>query len=179
MKNKSDNTASDNTADNSNKTAEPKKQEQSQFGMKWYKVIINFSAYAAAVISGINVIVLLLGTYYEGMRDVVYSMYPTLALIDILYAGINVFLLIYALRTRSNLYWERKKGPRMIVSLYVMNTVFSVAYIVASAVVLAFDLEEFINMIVDSDNLLTIIAGPIGAICNYIYFKKRKDIFKY
>lgn len=147
-------------------------KETEVYGMKWYKFLIYFSLFASAVLNAISAIMYFTGASYGDSADLVYDAFPSLQAIDVVCGMAFIGLAIMALVTRSALNWNKRKGPKLLCTLYILNAVVGVLYaVVASAVT-----EE---ILFDESIVINLIFSIVMAIANHIYFTKRKDMFTY
>lgn len=146
------------------------KTETEAHGMKWYKFLIYFALFGNAILNAIGGIMCFTGANYGRSADLVYEVFPAMKIVDLTYGAALIGLAILALVTRSALAWNKRKGPRLLFAMYILNALAGVVYaFVASGITgeLLFDASVFIPLIV------SIVMVAI----NYNYFKKRRDMF--
>ena len=146
------------------------------YGMKWYNFIVKFALIANMILNGIGGVIVFLGLHYGSEGSLVYDVYPNLRLLDVFYGLSMVGLAILAFNARQALYWNKKKGPMLLLALHILSAVVSVAY---NQMVLRIIGASIENMSLQSNMSGTIIGSIALAIINYFYFKKRKDMFTY
>ncbi len=142
--------------------------------MKWYKFLIYFSLFAGAVLNAANAITLLTGSVYleEGITaDEVYSIFPMLKAVDLIYGLCMLALAVFAIITRYSLAKYKANGPKLIVLLYVASLVVSLIYCVG------YYFATDINLLSDSSNVVSIAVSAAMIAINYNYFSKRKHFF--
>lgn len=149
--------------------------EAAEYSLKWYKFLVYFLLFASAFLNAVSAIASFTGITYEiyGVSaDLVYGAFPGMKLVDVLFGVATIGMAIMALITRHALEWNKRKGPRLLCALYVLPGVLNVLYTVAVSAITK------VNMY-DGYMILVLVGGIVMAIINYIYFKKRKDMFKY
>ena len=138
--------------------------------MKWYKFLIYFSLVLtgfANIWTGVEAV---LGMQYETKSQAaqVYAVYPGLHVLDIIYGG-------YALIVRQYLAGFKAKGPKMLLSMYIVSLVIEVAYIVASSLI------SGVNLLTASESGTMLISSMIVSLfmigANKVYFDKRAHLF--
>ena len=149
---------------------------QPELPMGWFKFIINFSLFAAAVLNVLNAVTYLAGTQYEGEAEFVWAFFPDLKSLDI-FMGIAVLVLAaYAIITRFQLAKFRKIGPPLLILMPFLTIVIQVIY--AAGVVSVFSDLMPAHEAIDFVRLGSNIAGNLVLeIVNIIYFNKRKHLF--
>lgn len=157
---------------NSETQDKPAEKEAEAYGMKWYNFLIYFSLFASAVLNAISAIMYFTGAFYGGSADLVYDAFPGLQEIDVVCGMAFVCLAVMALVTRSALYWNKRKGPKLLCALYILNAVVGVLYAVVASAVTG-------QMLFDGSIVITLVSSIVMLIVNNIYFKKRKDMFIY
>ena len=146
------------------------------YGMKWYNFIVKFALFAAFALNAINGISFFFGLQYGSNGSLIYNVYPNLRLLDIFYGLSMIALAIMCLITRQALYWYKKKGPTLLLTLQLLNVVISIAYLSIFSSILETSIKEINSQ---SNLSISIIGTIILAIICHFYFKKRKDMFTY
>lgn len=149
---------------------------QPELPMGWFKFIINFSLFAAAVLNVLNAITYLAGTQYEGEAEFVWGFFPDLKALDVFMGIAALVLAVYAIITRFQLAKFRKIGPPLLILMPFLTIVIQVIY--AAGVISV--LRGFIapSEAIDFATLGSNIAGNLVLeIVNIIYFNKRKHLF--
>ena len=171
---------------------------QKTYGMKWYKflkVCLWFSM-VSALLSAFSYFS---GQIYGDMVDNVYAMVPELETLSMLSGLYSLFMVVFSFITWKRLHDYRKNAPGMLISIYVLNAAFSVAYLAFfthivenaySAVIYStgkitnsgyyytLNLYDIIEELTPS-TIITVIALLVMIIINASYFKKRSDSFIY
>lgn len=158
-----------------NKASTPM-QGTGAYGMKWYNFIVKFALFANMILNGVGGVITFLGLHYGTDSSLVYNVFPSLRLLDVFYGLAMVGLAILAFNVRQALYWNKKKGPMLLLTLHILSAIVCVAYILMVSRILGTSLE---NINLQSNVSSTIIGNIALTIINYFYFKKRKDMFTY
>ncbi len=158
------------------------KTAQMALPMKWYKFLIYFALFASAILSFISGLDCLTGNLFgafgwtadeayaefEGLK----TLFTVSGIVSIMYAG-------YLLVTRYCLAKKMKTGPKLIMLMYVINTVINVVLSIASAYLVVLNTgktwqEAGFSVI----GLITDIAmGALLVYLNKVYFDKRSALF--
>ena len=138
-------------------------KEAEAYGMKWYKFLIYFLLYASAVLNAISAIMCFTGAFYDGFTDI----------LDFAFGVYFITFATMALQTRSELYRNKRRGPKLLCALYILNAVGGVMY--PFGVLMYTGQMLFYGSII----VITLVSSIVMAIVNHIYFKKRKDMFTY
>ncbi len=158
------------------------KTAQMALPMKWYKFLIYFALFASAILSFISGLDCLTGNLFgafgwtadeayaefEGLK----TLFTVSGIVSIMYAG-------YLLVTRYCLAKKMKIGPKLIMMMYVINTVINVVLSIASAYLIVLNTgktwhEAGFSVI----GLITDIAmGALLVYLNKVYFDKRSALF--
>lgn len=148
---------------------------QPELGMKWFKFVIYFQLFVAAISGFWNGWRLLSGSIYGLDADdltYVYNYFSGLKGVDTIIGICFIALGIFALVTRFILADFKKAGPAMYIGLLAANIVLSIAYYAS--------VSGIVGGEVDMDYTSTyssIVASVVLLICNIVYFKKRKHLF--
>ena len=102
----------------------------------------------------------------------VYDTFSGLQAVDFICGMVFIGLAIMALVTRSALYWNKRRGPKLLCALYILNAVVGLLYAIVASAVTG-------QMLFDGTIIITLVSSIVMAIVNHIYFKKRKDMFTY
>ncbi len=156
---------------------------QPDMPMKWYKFLIYFSLFAGAVISFLTAMAYFTGAMYiaeDGtiISDIVYMVFPSLKTVDVIFASYYLVMTVLMVFTRFQLSSFKRRGPRLVIFLYIAEAVSYVLYLV----MVLFALEG--NGLVDPSSIVdgasmgsTIATSIVMAIINHVYFKKRAHLF--
>ncbi|MBQ8350638.1 MAG: zinc ribbon domain-containing protein [Clostridia bacterium] len=147
-------------------------------GMKWYKFLVWFSLFAAAI-SALYNFGYYLSIYWVGLlHGDLDELFPQVEEIDMpffltTFASFMLFAIMYlafaalALFTRSKLVKYKKDAPRYIVGLYVASALLSFGQLV---------LDSIMGISVGS-SIIGMITAFVMAVLNYNYFENRSDLF--
>ena len=145
--------------------------------MKWYKFLIYISLILtglANIWTGVEAVVgMQYGTKEQAAQ--VYTIYPGLHVLDIIYGILLIVLGVYALLVRQYLARYKAKGPKMLLIMYIASLVLEVAYIGAGSLI------SGVNLLTASDSGTMLVSSflvslfMIGA--NKVYFDKRAHLF--
>lgn len=140
---------------------------QEKHSMKWHYFLM-----VTMILGGIwtilNGISIAAGTQYGVQARYIYIYYPSLKTADILYGVVVICLGVYQFVVRSALNGFRQNAIQKLVSLYVLSIGANVLYSLA--------VSNVDGSVILSTLISTGCAVPID-ICNYIYYKKRIDLF--
>jgi len=143
-----------------------------EFPMKWFKFLIYFALFAAAVLNGLNGISTLTGAHYGDLKNTVYAVFAGMQAVDLIFGIAMVGLAALNIYTRVRLAGFYQNGPKMLTLMYIMNMVLSIGYVVAAQAVCGGVLEL---------NLTTLVSNTISSIImiiiNGVYFTKRAALF--
>lgn len=142
--------------------------------MNWFKFLIYFSLFAAAVLNLITGIRYLNGSDYGADADAVYRVFPDLQGLDTFMGLACIALAAVAIFARFALAGYKANGPKLLMALYIAVCAVDLIYIFAVQAIL----PEFVVELIDFSSLYSnAITSAVIAIINYNYFKKRKHLF--
>lgn len=145
-----------------------------QLPMKWYKFVIFFALFASAVVNVVNGFKLLTGAVYGDSAALVYAVFGDLKGLDTIIGIGMLALAAYAIFVRFQLTGYKKAGPKLLLGLYVADVALGLVYIIGINSIL----PEMVAKNVDVSTLYVSVATSVVCIiANYIYFKKRADLF--
>lgn len=141
--------------------------------MKWYKFIIYFQLFAAALINFFAAITYLTGSIYQSQAGVsaelTYSVFPQLSAIDKFYGICLIGLAVMAIITRNKLAKFRTGAPTLYYIFLIASLVVGIIYMIGVfAVIGEANFSSVSGSIVSSCVLLAI---------NVVYFGKRQHLF--
>lgn len=139
--------------------------------MKWYKFLVSFALIAGSILNALSGILAITGAQYNGAADAVYRAFPDMQTVDFFYGIALIGLAALGFATRHALNWYKKKGPKMLVVLYELVGILSIAYMAISSVILG-------QSLFNSSIIATLVTNFAMAIINANYFKKRSEMFK-
>ena len=149
--------------------------------MKWYKFLINFALFASAVLGVISAIGMLTGSVYGEDKEVVYEVFSSIKTVDTIFAIIYIAAAVFYVYTRFALSGYKAIGPVLVMVVYAINGVLSLAY---NLTVMSM-IDKYSKIISTSEYktslitnaVTTVVVSIIMIIANKIYFDKRKALF--
>lgn len=145
-----------------------------QFSMKWYKFIIYFALFAGVVLNVFSAISIFTGSIYEAVgisADSVYSAFPKLKGVDMIYGFLLFGISALAFITRQNLAHYKALGINLFYCVYIANIVVSSYYIFATS--------SIVGTSTATTNFGTqIVVSILMIVFNSMYFNKRKSLFQ-
>ena len=148
---------------------------QPELGMKWFKFVIYFQLFVAAISGFWSGWRLLSGSIYGLDADdltYVYNYFSGLKGVDTIIGICFIVLGIFALVTRFILADFKKAGPTMYIGMLAANIVLSIAYYASVSGIVGGEVGMDYTSTYSS-----IVASVVLLICNIVYFKKRKHLF--
>ncbi|WP_144743554.1 zinc ribbon domain-containing protein [Enorma burkinafasonensis] len=144
-----------------------------QLGMKWYKFVIWFQLFAAALLAIGQAIQLFTGLQYEGSAHAVYLLYGGVRVLDILTALVMLGLAAFAILVRFELAGFKRDAPMhyliYLAAIIGVNVLYSLLFIILiHASFAAIFTPSFIG---------TFIGYGALIFANKIYFDKRQALF--
>lgn len=143
-----------------------------EFPMKWFKFLIYFSLFAAAVLNGLSGISTLTGAHYGGLTDTVYAVFGGMQAVDLIFGLGMIGLAAFNIYTRVRLAGFYQNGPKMLTLVYMLSMVLSIGYVVAAQVVCGGVLELDLTSLISN-----VITSVVMIIINGVYFTKRAALF--
>lgn len=145
--------------------------------MNWFKFLIYCSLFLGALVNLWNAYQLLSGSIYkvDGFdgADFVYSVYPGLKAIDILYGILILAMAALCILTRQKLSAFSKQGPKLLMVLYTANVLIVLLYLVLVKV--ATDLS--VSDLLSGSTRISLIIAVVMIVVNKTYFEKRAHLF--
>lgn len=148
------------------------------YPMKWFKFLIYFSLFCGALINFVSGIGELTGIIYftqsggEVTANMIYDVYGSgLKAVDVIYGIILIVFAGFMIYTRFRLAKYKANGPICLYITYGASVVLNLIYSIALLAVTG------INQIFASANISAIISSVVMIFVNYVYFKKRKELF--
>ena len=148
-------------------------------GMKWFKFIIYFQLFAAAVLNLISGLTIFTGSYYGGKDEaaLVYMVFPNLKTLDIFYAICLIALAAADIFVRMRLAGFRTNAPKLYLGVLAAAVAVSLIYIVAFFMILG-DFSGLMDLTsVISQYVSQLITSVVMIIVNAVYFKNRAPLF--
>lgn len=144
-----------------------------EFGMKWHKFLIYFSLWVGAVMNAVSALMMITGEHYGGNRDVVYSVYPSMKTVDVIFGLMLIVVSVYMIYTRFQLAGFRTGAPKKLNWVYALSLTFSLLYLAVAAGVIGLPLGDMM----DSDTWATILTSIAMMVVNSVYYGKRSELF--
>ncbi len=142
-------------------------------GMKWFKFLIYFSLWANAVLNGINALQLFNGDVYDGLAETVYSVFPKIKTLDMVYAIGYLGLAAFAIIVRFRLAGYKQGAPTLLHAMLILNVAayFSYAFFASNVINVSFT-----DMLNASDTIYAVVS-IIMLFLNIGYFNRRAHMF--
>lgn len=151
-----------------------------EYPMKWFKFLIYFQLFANAVLYLFSAISSIFGLQYDGDAELIYYIAPGLRVVDVIYGIVCLGLMAGAIVVRQKLAHYRKNAPVLYIGFVTAGSVIGLVYTFATMAVTGaispYALGESLALI-SAAVLGTLIGVGIFIPLNYIYFKKRKELF--
>ncbi len=148
------------------------RQAETLFPMKWFKFLIYFSLFAAAIVCFVTGIMQLTGLVYEEYRDTIYSTFPKLEILDIAVGLGTIVCGVIILVSRFRLAAFKKDSIKVLIAGYALNLIINIAY--TAAVISIIGSASGLDM----SSFGASMAGSIAMlVINYIYLTKRESLF--
>ena len=150
---------------------------QPDMPMKWHKFLIYFGLWLGAIGGIGNGIMMLTGAHYTqqgGSPEMVYSRFPGLKTVDVLFAIIYIGVAIWAIYTRFQLAGYKAGAPGKLLALYIMSFAMGIIYAIVGASVI----HVSVSTVLSGSSIIGSIVGTIVAVViNNIYYGKRAHLF--
>ena len=148
--------------------------------MLWFTILVSFYLFFDAISSVFTAAEYMFGPFKflseTGVEEFIATFSDLNAgykIIDIIYGGFFIIFAVMAVIVRNKLAKFKKKAPVYFLLYLIIPTAVSLIYTVALLIVSkTFDATQFLSIVMQ-----TAIQGAI-VYANYIYFKKRKHLFK-
>ena len=138
--------------------------------MGWHKFLMVIFI-IGGIISILNGITMLTGIQYSMQGadpDAVYSYFPGLRMWDYVYGVICIALGVFQIYVRNRLNGFYANGPKLLMIFYIVGIVTSVLYLFNASAIIGDAPVESIG---------SVIVSVVMMIINYIYYRKRKELF--
>lgn len=153
----------------------PLQNPQAARPMGWFKFLIYFALFAGALLNLISSIVFLTGAAYGDDRGAIYLFLPSLHTVDIIVGLIMLVLAGLQIYTRFQLAGYKKNGPSLVLAVYLVSILANLFYAIAfTSIISPLGVEMEAGF---GEQITSIVVSVVMMIVNYIYFKKRKDLF--
>ena len=148
-------------------------EEKKEWGLLWYKFIIYVQLIFSIILGFIAMTKYFTGNIYQGNSNAVYSAYPRLRVLDIIYSGCFLGIILYTIYVRQQLAKFKKGAPKKYLILLLIPVVLYGIYGILSLAITGWYATETIIAQIISQIIGFCIMGGI----NYIYFKHRTHLF--
>lgn len=146
---------------------------QRELPMKWYKFVIYFQLFAAAIFSLYHGLMRITGLQYGTNADQVYNFFGMgLRALDIFFGIMPILAAVAALYVRHCLNKFKKNAPLLYLAVFILNGAIEIIYAFVLLLIVGVNGEAVGQIIVQVFGL-----GVYYAL-NYIYFKKREHLFQ-
>ncbi|MGM9642767.1 MAG: hypothetical protein ACI3XI_06115 [Eubacteriales bacterium] len=150
------------------------KMPAKQLPMGWYKFLVNFLLWANAAINLLSAVSYLNASAHT---EEVYAQYPLLAPLDTVYGVLTVGMGVLALAAALSLRKYKKSGPVLAVALYAYGMAISLGYNIIGICILRATYEPVDYIITVMSVIVSASVSATLALCNLVYFKKRRHLF--
>lgn len=138
--------------------------------MKWFKALTYVLLYFGALSNLLGAIRYITGNVHGSSVSSVYSAYPALKAIDVIYGVICLVLVFGSLYARSRLAAFRNDGPRVYLLLIGIVAVTGVVYALVSAAIVG-------SSSAMQSAAISLVSSGVVIGLNVIYFRKRQHLF--
>ena len=150
------------------------------YRMAWFKFIIYFQLFANAVLMLFNAVSGISGLGYGDSAELIYAVCPMLKAVDVIYGVLCLAFAVTAVLVRQRLVRYRKNAPVLYLgyvgTVMAAGLIYTFAGVAALGTLSAFVMDAATSGIV-GNVLGTVIGAAVFFPLNYIYFKKRKELF--
>ena len=156
--------------------------------MMWFKFLIYFQLFAAALLNVINALSVLKGTHLQGFAEEFYAQSYALKMADNFYGICLIVLAVLCIVVRFRLAGFYSNGPGLYIMLLVANILVPLVYGFLLTNAGSISIEVYTGWYRDTvtyqfDGWASLFGSAIGSgvllICNGIYFNKRKELFRF
>ena len=140
--------------------------------MKWFKFLIWFTLFVAALSNLVTGLNMLTGNQYEGLANRVYALFKDLKTVDMLFGLLMIGLAAFAIYTRFRLSGFYKNGPLLLNIVYGANAGIGLIYLIAADAAT----KGVLNLDYSSA-IISLVTSIAMIIINAVYFKKRAHLF--
>lgn len=150
------------------------------YRMAWFKFIIYFQLFANAAVMIYNAVTGIFGLAYGSDAEFIYAVCPALKAADVIYGILCLAFAVTAILVRQQLAHYKKNAP--VLYLGYVGVVMASSLLYTFAVLAALGTVSSSSMEAGAASVIgTVLGTVIGAAVffplNYIYFKKRKELF--
>ena len=135
------------------------------YKLKWHKFLIYFALFASMVLC-IN------GTQYQERSEQVYSLFPGLRTVDLVWGIVLLAICAYMIYVRFQLAGFRINAPRKLSTLYIVSLACTAVYLLAFSAVTHQSLGSFMG-----DIAASAFSSILMLFINQNYYNKRLELF--
>ena len=150
------------------------------YHMVWFKFIIYFQLFANAAGMIYNAVTGIFGLAYGGDAEFIYAVCPALKAADVIYGILCLAFAVTAILVRQQLAHYKKNAPVFYLGyvgvVMASNLLYTFAVLAALGTVSSSSMEAGAASVIGTV-LGTVIGAAVFFPLNYIYFKKRKELF--
>lgn len=151
------------------------------YHMAWFKFIIYFQLFANAVVMLYNAAAGVFGLAYGDDAEFIYAAFPMLKAVDVIYGIICLAFVVMAILIRQRLAHYKKNAPvwylGYVGAVMAAGLIYTFAGTAAFNIAVAGVLMESGTAKIIGTVLGTVIGAAVYFPLNYVYFKKRKELF--
>ena len=138
--------------------------------MKWYKFVIYFQLFLAALVNLGGAGMYLTGSHYNGQAYAVYGVFPALKTIDILMGIVSLLLAVSSIIIRQKLAHYKTEGPSWYLIMLGVSAVSTLVYVVLASIITGIN-------VLDTSTIASIATNIVMIFANKVYFDKRMSLF--
>ncbi len=142
--------------------------------MGWYKFLVNFLLWIYAVINAVSAF-----SYIGGMGHTaeIYETFPSLYMLDMGYGVLTLGVAVLAVMTRFALTGYKRSAPALSVGFYLYGFAISLVYNILLLSMTGEGYEAVDYILTGMSVGVSALISLTFALCNFVYFKKRKHMF--
>ena len=136
--------------------------------MKWYKFVIYFQLILGPLAYLGNALQYFMGTIYGEQSELVYTMFPKLKSVDIVYGVLLLAMAGFAIYVRYTLTEYYSKAPNLLKLYYGLNAFISLIYGIYLKITTSLNVQSQVP---------NLILSIVLIFATSVYFDNRKDLF--
>ena len=148
--------------------------ETRPMGMKWHWFVTNIQSIISAIVFFLYALVYFTGSIYSTNYNIsaekVFSLYPTLKIVDYCYAIALILLGAFSLSIRQGLKKRYKNAPFYYLLSYIAPLIVSFLYTIETGIVFG------VSTLTAALFIQILVVGGF-VVLNYVYFNKRRHLF--
>ncbi len=142
------------------------------YKLKWHKFLIYFGLWAGAILNASNAVLCINGTQYQERSEQVYSLFPGLRTVDLVWGIVLLAICAYMIYVRFQLARFRINAPRKLSTLYIVSLACTAVYLLAFSAVTHQSLGSFMG-----DIAASAFSSILMLFINQNYYNKRLELF--